>query len=241
MSDIATKGAKRKLPRPNGVDQERYKNCDKWSYRRWAWEFLRRNPKFIAACNQVRVKGDAEKQQVADEYGLVKFKDYREAYSSSGLDAPRFTLGKLTIKSNLGSGQDSKTVKQIKVGEGQVGVLIDLNHALQDANALKKQLRLVGKVLQDRLTTLENTAGKKAKPAKFKPSLFLEYIRILDCLAAGHSQPKIAQLLFPQKAGADRDALIDIIKPKIRSAKEHSMEKYPSIALLPSRPIAKKK
>lgn len=241
MSDIVTKGAKRKLPRPNGGDEDRYKNCVKWSYREWAWEFLRRSPKFIEACNQVRAKDDDEKQQVADEYGLVEFKDYREAYSSSGLGAPRFTLGKLTIRSNLGTGQDRKVVKQIKVSEGQVGVLIDLNHALQDANALKKQLRLVGKVLRDRLTTFENAAGKKAKPARFKPSLFLEYIRILDCLAAGHSHSKIAQIIFPKKAGGDRDALIDMIKPKIRSAREHSNEKYQSIALLPGRPITKKK
>lgn len=236
MSDIEIKRQKKKLPRPDGSDLERYKNCDKWIYRKWAWEFLRRNPKFIEACNRVRDKGDAEKQLVAEEFELVEFKDYREAYSSPVSDAPRFLLGKLTIKSNLGAGQDCKSIKQIKVAEGQVGVLFDLNDVIQDANALKKQLRLVDKVLRDRLATFENVVGIKAKSAKFKPSLFPEYIRILDCLAAGYSQSKIAQIILPEMAGIGRDALIEKIKPKIKSAKEHSNEKYQSIALLPGKP-----
>ncbi len=32
---------KRKLTkRPDGADTDRYRNLEKWSYRKWAWEFL---------------------------------------------------------------------------------------------------------------------------------------------------------------------------------------------------------
>jgi len=69
-----------KVDRPDGTDVGRYRNLNKWSYRKWAWEFLRRNTSFIAECKRVRNGTEADRQAVADQYGLKKFKMY--AYST---------------------------------------------------------------------------------------------------------------------------------------------------------------
>lgn len=238
MSETATRQQKKKLPRPDGSNLERYKSCRKWTYRRWAWEFLRRNENFIKACNRVRAKGDDEKQQVADEFGLTKFKDYKEAYSS-GVGIPRFTLGKITIKSNLGAGQDRKSVKQVKVAEGQVGVVFDLNHVLEDKNVLRKQLRVATKTLQENLKAFEGITGRKAKPARPKAIFFLNYIRILDCLAAGKDRHQVAITLFPKRANEKEKTLVEAIKHKIASAKEHADREYKFLAVLPGKPKTK--
>lgn len=70
---------RKKRKRPDGTDIERYAGCEKWSYRRWAWAFLRRNEHFQAACKAADASGkDEDKAIVAAEYGLKRYKSYRE-------------------------------------------------------------------------------------------------------------------------------------------------------------------
>lgn len=59
----AAKTNEKKRPWPDGTDLDFYMklNVHKWSYRRWAWEFLRRNRKFIEACKSV-VNENADEQ-----------------------------------------------------------------------------------------------------------------------------------------------------------------------------------
>jgi hypothetical protein len=74
--------AKQLIPRPTGLTRDEYRGHEKWSYRRWAWEFLRRNQEFIRACRESR--GDPERQaQVATEFGLKRFKPYTEGFTTN--------------------------------------------------------------------------------------------------------------------------------------------------------------
>ena len=238
MQAVVTQTSKAKTKRPNGADPTRYKDCHKWSYREWAWEFMRRNTSYIDACRRVRNRTDEEKQQVADEFRLKAFKDSIEGYYG-GNGVPRFCSGIVTLKSNLDAGQNKRGYKLIKIAHGQVGVRFDLNHALQNSNALVKQLRVVRRVLLDRLREFERVMGREAKPARFKPGFFVRHIRILDCLNSGNSHYETAKIIFPGMTNTERDILKEKIKPMIKSAKEHSESKYQFLSVLQGRPIIK--
>ena len=96
----------KKKGRPDGTDTDRYKGSMKWSYRRWAWEFLRRNEEFEMVCRQADANGsDEEKARIASEFGLRSYKSYAEPYvGKSG--RPRFTNGLVTSISHLDCDQD---------------------------------------------------------------------------------------------------------------------------------------
>ena len=65
----------KKAKRPDGLSLDRYKGHEKWSYRRWAWEFLRRNEDFIAACDALN-RNEKTEIEIAEEFHLADFKHY---------------------------------------------------------------------------------------------------------------------------------------------------------------------
>lgn len=60
--------------RPSGENLEDYDGHDRWSYRRWAWEFLRRNDQFIGACRALEDGDEPRRDEIAKQVGLKKFK-----------------------------------------------------------------------------------------------------------------------------------------------------------------------
>ncbi len=62
--------AKRK--RPIGREKNEYSGHEQWTFQRWAWEFLRRNSDFQAACKQA-AGNPVDEQAVAEQFGLKKF------------------------------------------------------------------------------------------------------------------------------------------------------------------------
>ena len=62
-----------------------YKNNEKWTPRRWAWEFLKRKKDFIQRCYDASNLTDdaktAAELEIAKEFRLKKFKDHTEKYS----------------------------------------------------------------------------------------------------------------------------------------------------------------
>jgi hypothetical protein len=106
--------------------------------RRWAWEFLRRNPRFQEACKAARTGDQARKQQVARDFGLTKFKDYLEGYTGvSG--KPRFASSVPNYWTNVGASAKESVVKRIRLNAGQVAVRFDLAAAQPHKAALAAQ------------------------------------------------------------------------------------------------------
>ncbi len=105
--DTETARPKRKTrDRPDGTDPERYKGRERWSYKRWAWEFLRRNEKFKTECEQADSSASIEeKARIASEFGLRSYKSYKEPYKGKS-GWPRFTIGLVTIISHLNRDQN---------------------------------------------------------------------------------------------------------------------------------------
>jgi hypothetical protein len=238
VTEKSVGASKSKKKRPDGTDVSRYANINNWSYRRWAWEFLRRNTNFITACKRAQDGSEADKQNVANEFGLKQFKDYRESYiGSSG--SPKFSIGSISSWSHLDAKKKSARKQAVRIEFGQIVIRFDLEQAIQDRKAVDKQLRLAKLKLENSLDEYESQTDRKSTLKEFKPSVFGKCLRALDGMAAGMSQPKIAAQIFPSVANADRDKKIEKIKPIIRRAREISTNEYLHLSVLKGKPEGK--
>lgn len=235
MSNPSASQKLRTKPRPDGTDISKYPNMQNWTYRRWAWEFLRRNVKFINACDVVRSKGDKEKQKVAEDYGLRQYKDYKESYYG-GMGMPKFSIGSITSWSAINEKQKKKRLSNIKLSFGQVLIRFDLNHAFQDKKALDKQLRLARQRLEAVIEEVSKIKGIAAKPQSSKWRNLRDYIRVLDCRASKRTYPEIGRLIFAREKHLDDDHLLWRVKDHLKYAREISREKYLSFSLLQGKP-----
>lgn len=233
----------RKARRPDGTDQDRYSGIKKWTYRRWAWEFLRRNEQFIAACKDARPTSEQNRIAVAQQFGLKAFKDYREAYKGiSG--RPRFALGSIKSWSHMPDSKDSRRVA-ITLMPGQVLIRFDVGSAARDSNVLAKQIRLANIRLEKRLAKQRDMLNKIEKEGAHKSGLFGQFLRVLDALAAGKTPLECALVISPNKARKLKNGEIekfDIHSPigkKIARAKLYTEELYLALAVLKGRPRAK--
>src|SRR3989338_6346386 len=229
-----------KVDRPDGTDVGRYRNLNKWSYRKWAWEFLRRNTSFIAECKRVRNGTEADRQAVADQYGLKKFKMYSENYrGASGM--PRFSMGSISSWTNLDCDNAEDRRIGIRLGYGQVLVRFNLPPIIQDIKALDKQLRLVELRIKKRLAKYEKIIEKESALHKHKAMNFGIYIRLLDLLNAGKTPQECAELVFSSRKeiGGRGKYLHHIVNEPIESAMRMADEGYLYLSVLKEMPKGK--
>lgn len=211
--------------KPSG-NLEDYINYDNWSYHRWAWEFLRRNPEFRKACDSVKNASAAEQNAVANRFQLKKFKRYNEAYKGvSGY--PIFlpaTISSFTHDPSL----EDDILKKIRSRPGQVIVVFDLNVALKQEQFLNKQMQSAERKLKKRLKKLRqvNNVTEIAGQAKPKRSKYLNYLRILDLLAAGKSKIECAQVLSRDNTIKTSEDASQELGKQIKAAKLLSSEGY---------------
>lgn len=239
MADVEG-GKARAKKRPDGSDSDRYKNLEKWSYREWAWEFLRRNSDFIVECKRVRNGTDAEKLAVAEQFGLKKLKMYSENNKGTS-GSPRFSMGSISSWTNLDCDNAEDRRLAIRLGYGQVLVRFNLPPVIQDIKALDKQFRLAEQRIKKRLAVYEKIIKKEAAIHKHKPMNFGIYIRLLDLLNAGKSPLECAQQVFPSKVKDARtdNYLRQDVKAPIDAAKKMAEEGYLYLSILKGRPKGK--
>lgn len=212
-------------PKPSG-NLEDYKNYERWSYRRWAWEFLRRSPEFRRACDQVKNASAPEQKAVANRFQLKKFKRYNEAYKGTS-GYPIFLPATISSFTHDPSLKDD-IQKKIRSRPGKVIVVFDLNAALKQERFLNKQLQSTERRLKKRLEKLRqlNNVNEIAGAIKPKRSKYLIYLRILDLLAAGKSKIECAQALSKDNTiKTSTDASQELGK-HIKAAKLLSSEGY---------------
>lgn len=229
-----------KIKRPDGTDLGRYKNLEKWNYRKWAWEFLRRNAEFISECRRVKSDTDAEKLAVAKQFELKKFKMYSEKYKgASGI--PQFSMGSISSWTNLDCKSKEDRHVSIRMSHGQVLVRFNLAPVIKDVKALDKQLRLAEKRVQKRLTLYEKLIEKEAAVHKHKAMNFGMYIRLLDLMAEGKTPLECAKLIFPSKVsdGQTDHYLRQDVKAPIAAALKLANEGYIYLSILAGKPEGK--
>lgn len=243
LPDEPTKPQKRQ--RPDGEDLTRYKGCEKWTYRHWAWEFLRRNSEFQEACKSA--KTDEQRQEVAAQFGLKKFKSFREAYGRTPASRPVFTLGRITSRTHLSDDNGVQKRVRANLHLGEVMIRFDLSKALTDTQVLEKQLRMASVRLKRLLAAYAAKIDKKLDQINHSPEVWGQYLRLLDGIAAGKKQVQAGLMIAPYKASKLRDPfeettkedLKTAINKKVKKARLYSTELYRYLAILKGRPHMK--
>lgn len=185
--------------RPDGSDIGRYKGYKKWTYHRWAWEFLRRNEKFIEACSTIGAESsEEEKQEIATKFGLKKYKSCKEGYRAAS-NKPIFSTVSISSWSNMDTEPQEEQLAEIDLKSGQVLIRFDVASAIGNPMILDEQLRKAGIRLRKRLVEYRNLLGIQLPSPRPRVSKFLEFLRVLDCYASGKTQFECELLVNPYK------------------------------------------
>lgn len=228
--------------RPIGeADDPAYASAATWPKKKWAWEFLRRNPEFQRRCKQV----DADPKladEVAQQFGLKQFKHAKEPFRGSSYSQPRFSAALVRWRTRHSEADPAVHQRRMEVGE--LLVLFDLRSCLAKPAALGAQLRAAEKVAYRELTKFADATGGSLPKQERVTSVddWLHYLRILDALHAGRSHSDVAMLVYPGACGPTTDRLFraSYIKSRIESARGFAERRYLDIALADSRPIRRK-
>lgn len=229
---------KKKQKRPDGTDPARYKNLENLSYREWAWEFLRRNDDFIAECKRVDSCNEDEKQAVARQFELKKFKRYSEQYKG-GSGSPRFKFSSISRWINFDCENKKGRLARIRICPGQVVIRFNLASMIKDKKALEKQIRLAKQVVNKNLATYEKLINEEAKIHKHKCVNFGIYIRLLDYLAMNKSPLECAKLVYPNRTEQTDYYLGQYVKSPIEAAKKMASDGYIYLSILNGKPKGK--
>jgi hypothetical protein len=228
--------------RPTGeADDKAYANAAKWPKKKWAWEFLRRNAEFIGLSKQV----EADPQlagQVAEQFGLKRFKSAREPYSGKSCLVPQFSAALLRWRARHSEVESAVHLRRMEVGE--LLLVLNLRHCLEKPAALAAQLRVAKSVAYRELVKFASLSGRSLPKQERVTSVddWLHYLRILDALKVGKSHSEVALLVYPRQVRSSDDRLYraSFIKSRIESAKSFAEGRYLDIALADPRPIRKK-
>jgi hypothetical protein len=194
--------AKTKRKRHDGTNPDDYKWHKRWSFRLWAWQFLRRNTAYQAACDNLKnltedIEG--EKSQIAAKFGLKRYKSYREGYSTN--ERPIFVVGSFAIRSNFSAADDESHIVRMSIAPGAVAVRFDLQAMLDGSFGLESQLRYAKEKINEIVTRL--AADYQPPPhrviKRVHANKLLEYILMLDHRSKGATQLDCDLLVNPAK------------------------------------------
>jgi hypothetical protein len=130
----------------------------KWSYRRYAWEFLCLNEKFRAACDGA--PSLEEKKKIAAKYGLKEFKPYDEPYNTT--NKPEF--GSAQISSWTKSKEnDLGGMVSLELRDGEVAILFDLDVIFLNKKSLAAQIQHASRRLEKELQNMIADRGEEPK------------------------------------------------------------------------------
>ena len=225
-------------PLPDGRDESDYAGHERWTMRQWAWEFLRRNEEFIAACREVAADDTAGRAEIAMQFGLKKFQHFAAPYNR---ERPvKFLASHITYRANVDS-QEPKTLPAVAtrpLAKGEVLIRFDVSTTTTDGDALKAQIRAAGLVLRKRraamLKGVEDSESKEKRTSH--PDVYRRYLRVLDLTRAGLSQAEALRVL-----NADHDLVSDPevknwevrdnLKSQLVAARKLVLYKYLALAI----------
>ncbi|MEI7614501.1 MAG: hypothetical protein WCK63_16495 [Betaproteobacteria bacterium] len=185
--------------RPDGTDIGRYRGYENWAYHRWAWEFLRRNEKFIEACSTISTESSEKKKlEIANQFGLKKYKSWKEGYRAAS-NKPIFSIVSISSWSNIDTEPQEEQFAEIDLKSGQVLIRFDVASAIGNPMILDEQLRKAAIRLRKQLAAFKTLLGIQLPPHRSRVSKFLEFLRVLDCSASGKTQFECELVVNPYK------------------------------------------
>lgn len=193
---------KTKIRRPSGRSVEEYVGFEQWTYKRWAWEFLRRNPEFQAACDKAG-EDTGKRQQVAKRFGLKRFVRYQRQTRRPDW-APEFDSSTVSKWSWI---KGREKMPALKFLAGDVVIRFRLAATALDDAALDAQLADAKRYMTEQrtayLTSIQAEPREAVKAAK--PIYFLRNLRLIDLLDGKYKpdrEPGRALRLLHERPGA---------------------------------------
>ncbi|WP_186188801.1 transcriptional regulator domain-containing protein [Burkholderia gladioli] len=225
---------------PNGSNADDYAGSETWDYRRWAWEYLRRNREFRRACKEVEVieqesKQKNRKKEIAQQYMLRRYKHCDEPYEIG--QRPRI----FAIRPSPEPKSASKSKWAISLRHDQVAIVFNLRSALYSKTAIDALVDTARqRILQrvDHLRTIEK--GSTAHPSPhLNREMHLRNLRLLDAILAGMDPIDIAREAWDKTSiGEPKAKIADQIRKQRDTALELTQFGY--IALATSKARKKK-
>lgn len=165
---------------PTGMDSRDYEKFQDYSEKQLAWEFLRRQPKFQQACQDL--PNDSEKSamnKAAREFGLIRFKHYLEPFGSQASERPRFRSSSVWCWSRISETiyQNLQLPKRLRKGE--VLIKFDLNVSTKTSRSLDAQLCDAKKKLESRQEKWLAKLNEESNTSKIKADL-VGLLRLID-------------------------------------------------------------
>lgn len=183
----------------DGENMAVYKGHEKWSRRRWAWEFLRRNEKFQEDCDRANLDDPEAIDAIAKEFGLRKFKNYRESFSIG--DKPTFSVSVRMYQSQ------ENVDRRLRLESSEVLLRFNLSYATKNNKFLKGQLTQTRGLLKKAIQVVIDRQEERPLNKKLvvNPAEYLKRLRVLDAVRfKNKSHSVIFQLLYPKESrGAD--------------------------------------
>lgn len=234
---------KRPRKRPDGTNEKDYVGCEKWPPKRWAWEFLRRNPDFVAEAKEALNQGEEQQRNVAEKYGLRRFKPAESYRGSHGL--PLF-LGS-SIRSWTNWDDSLRQLSKIKLKQSQILILFDMEMIMADRRSLRAQLGEAEKRLRKRLSELETKRERRAEDHKPKWNVLKTYLRLLDLKDVGKKSrldsililDRVQREEFEIDPKAARAGIHSFATAKIKRARNYALEGYRYLANMNHRVVEK--
>lgn len=217
---------------PDGATVESYAGWEKWTGRRWAWEFLRRNPHFILDCKKV-ASCDQKPEAVALKYHLRVFKSFSKKFNTKKSPAPVFPLNSYRFAANVtGEGLIAKKQVLVPLKPGEAIYVFDFNPEIQIKGSLQAQIDLATKLLNERQKIyLESLNLKPAKNTKPQSGTFIKAIQLLDATRESESIAIGFKSAFPTMCrNLTQNEIRRQAESLLRPAREYTLSGYLQIA-----------
>jgi hypothetical protein len=204
---------------PDGTKIEDYHEWQSWSYRDLAWQYLRRNEEFQKSCTpqtSTAPLDDEEKQNIADNFFLKKFKHFHEE----------------KLKKNEGFSAIVTKSKKIDDPNGEnfsfhlksheIAFVLDLRVALRSKEGIDAQLKIIKKILERRSTELKksHTAPIHTSSPKVTRETHLHRLRIFDLHNSGKTWKEIAQIPGIGQKNIPIDSMIERLRKDRDAARQ---------------------
>lgn len=198
------------IPRPIWSSVESYpEDLADWEYRRWAWEFLRRNLEYQEESSAALSAGSpALVKSVARRYGLRDLVHFKKGYVPGD---PAFVwLSETFCKSALvGSRQTN-----LRLQAGEVALVFDLDSTLASGPAaIDAMLYNAKRILQEQrqvyINSLEDHPERvRVKTPKIHKAKLFIWLRVYDAIVHSNvSRLEAAKVLYPGIFKSDKFTL----------------------------------
>lgn len=190
---------------PNGEKEEDYPRWRTWGPRKWAWEFLRRNPNFQNRCELVSAVITEENltlaAAIAVEFGLKAFKPWYSRYTLE--DPAKFTTAVTSWPpiEKFRTDFDTKERRPRSVSRSSTEVLIRfdvLPMLYAPDKSLKAQLASAALQLQRYIAAVQRAGtadGERIK--RYEPHVLITQLRAYDMHKAKLTHVEISECLRP--------------------------------------------